>query len=164
MRTRLYVCLLALVAGLGLSGCEEQRPEQIHWQLQLEPDEDPHGAEAEQGNVPVWAARREGEATLLWLEKTTARVRAMTVETGGQAEMEGFQVHLLGLASGLRVDASGAFLDDENVDNPAAFVEIRHGGKVIYHGWLYAKFPELFGMDDSGWKIWLKAIRLRHAP
>ncbi|RMG91002.1 MAG: DUF2155 domain-containing protein [Zetaproteobacteria bacterium] len=149
---------------MGLTGCEDKQPKQIHWQLQLEADEDPHGAGVDQGDVPDWAARRTGVATLVWLEKATARVKTMEVDTGQQAEMEGFQVRLLGLASGLRVDTSGTFLDDENVDNPAAFVEIRRGGQLVYRGWLYVKFPELFGMDDSGWKIWLKAIRLRHAP
>jgi len=56
-----------------------------------------------------------------------------------------------------------AFLNDQNVDNPAALVEIRQDDKLIYRGWLYEKFPELFGMDNSEWKVWLKSITIRPA-
>jgi hypothetical protein len=81
---------------------------------------------------------------------------------GGMSVIEDWSIRLLGLASGLRVK-DGAFLNDENVDNAAALVEIRRNGKMVYSGWLYEKFPELFGIDDPEWKVWLKGITLRPA-
>ncbi len=155
----LRACLLMLLA---LGGCDNQQPEEIHWQMPLETEADPHGVQVGAA-VPDWAASRQGEAELVWLEKSTTRVQHVSLRTGETASVQGFEVHLLGLAQGLRNTSSGAFLDDQNVDNPAAFVEISRHGKGVYRGWLYAKFPEMFGMDNPQWKVWLKGINLRPA-
>jgi hypothetical protein len=40
-------------------------------------------------------------------------------------------------------------------------VEISKDGNVIYHGWLYQKFPEMFGPDITEWKIWAKDISIQ---
>ena len=59
------------------------------------------------------------------------------------------------------IDDSGTFIEDENVHNPAAFVELTYKGELVYRGWLYQEFPELFGPDTPGWKLWLKAVTVR---
>ena len=152
--------LLAIIALI--TACEQQQPEQIQWQLPFEAPEDPHGSKYSVSTVPDWATARQGEAEVIWLQKSTTRKVSTKTALGGMSHVEDWDIRLLGLASGLRVK-DRAFLNDENVDNAAALVEIRRNGKPMYRGWLYEKFPELFSMDDPEWKVWLKGITLQPA-
>ena len=147
---------------LMVVACEQEQREQIQWQLPLEAPEDPHGSKYSVSKVPDWATTRQGEAEVVWLQKSTTRKVSTQTALGGTSHVEDWTIQLLGLATGLRVKG-GAVLNDENVDNAAALVEIRHKGKPMYRGWIYEKFPELFSMDDQEWKVWLKGITLRPA-
>ena len=153
---------LILFTSLLISGCEQKEAQKIQWQLPLEAPEDPHGAQQNTNTIPEWAVARQGKAEIIWLEKNTTKKFTTTVTLGGGSHVKNWDIQLLGLASGLRVQNS-AFLNDENVDNPAALIELRKDGKLIYRGWLYENFPELFGMDNPEWKVWLKGITLRPA-
>ncbi len=153
---------LLLSTSLFMTACEQQQSKQIEWQLPLEAPEDPHGAQSRSNTIPDWAVARQGEAEIAWLQKNTSKIFTSKLTLGGGTRVQNWDIQLLGLASGLRVKNS-SFLNDENVDNPAALVDIRQDGKLIYRGWLYEKFPELFGMDNSEWKVWLKGITLRPA-
>ena len=152
---------LFAVALLMLSGCEQKQADQIEWQLPLEAQDDPHGSQSLDA-VPEWAVTQAGEAELVWLEKSTTKIILSTVTLGTAVQVKEWDVQLLGLATGLRVENS-TFLNDENVHNPAAFVQLSKDGVIHYRGWLYQNFPELFGMDDLEWKVWLKGITLRAA-
>ena len=158
------IALIALFLSMSLliSGCEEKQVQKIQWQLPLEAPEDPHGAQQHINSIPEWAVAHQGKAEIIWLEKNTTKTFTTTVTLGGGSRMKDWDIQLLGLASGLRVQNS-AFLNDENVHNPAALIELRKDGKLIYRGWLYENFPELFGMDNPEWKVWLKGITLRPA-
>jgi len=101
-----------------------------------------------------------GSASIALLHTDTARTFDAELTEDKPAESGGFTIRLLGLAEGLRIKG-GAFIDDKNVHNPAAFVEISRNGKVIYHGWLYQDFPEMFGPDIVDWKIWVKDISIQ---
>jgi len=156
--------LISLIISLALliTACEQKQSDQIQWQLPLEAPEDPHGAQQNSASVPEWAVAQQGEAKIVWLQKNTSKILTTTIALGGATRIQKWDIQLLGLASGLRVK-NKAFLNDQNVDNPAALVEIRQDNKLIYRGWLYEKFPELFGMDNPEWKVWLKSITLRPA-
>ena len=157
---RIVLFLLAIMALL--TACEQEQREQIQWQMPLEAPEDPHGSKHSVSTVPDWATALQGEAEVVWLQKNTTRKVSTQTALGGISHVEDWNIQLLGLATGLRVKG-GAFMNDENVDNAAALVEIRHKGNIMYRGWLYEKFPELFSMDDPEWKVWLKGITLRPA-
>ncbi|MDQ6997359.1 MAG: DUF2155 domain-containing protein [Mariprofundus sp.] len=154
--------LLIIAVGFFITACEQKQAEQIQWQLPLAAPEDPHGSQQPINNVPEWAVARQGEAEIVWLEKNTTHRFTTTLALGGGSHLKNWDIQLLGLASGLRVQNS-TFINDENVDNAAALVELRQDGKLIYRGWLYEQFPELFGMDNPEWKVWLKGITLRAA-
>ena len=158
--TALITLLLCL--SLFLTACEQKQAEQIQWQLPLAAPEDPHGSRQHINTVPEWAVARQGEAEIVWLEKNTTHRFTTKVALGGGSHLKNWDIQLLGLASGLRVKNS-TFINDENVDNAAALVELRQDGEVVYRGWLYEQFPELFGMDNPEWKVWLKGITLRPA-
>ncbi|MDX8404874.1 MAG: DUF2155 domain-containing protein [Mariprofundus sp.] len=154
--------IVAFVAAVLLSGgCEQQKPENIQWQLPLQAPEDPHGPQSNVA-IPAWAADNRGDAELVWLHKSTTHLKTTTLAVGGSAEIADWHIRLLGLASGLRIK-NKAFIDDRNMHNPAALVELSRGGEVVYRGWLYQEFPELFGLDDPEWKVWLKGINIRGA-
>jgi hypothetical protein len=143
-----------------LCSCDQQKPEQqIQWQLPLATPQDPHGASTAQA-LPDWAKAEHGSASIALLHTDTAQTFEADVREDMPVASGAFTIRLLGLAQGLRIK-SGAFIDDKNVHNPAAFVEISEQGKVIYRGWLYQDFPEMFGPDTVDWKIWVKDISIQ---
>ncbi|MDQ6970490.1 MAG: DUF2155 domain-containing protein [Mariprofundus sp.] len=156
--------LISILLSIALlsTGCEQKQPDKIQWQLPLEAPYDPHGAQQNISTVPPWAVSQQGEAEIVWLQKNTSKIFTRNIALGGATRIQNWDIQLLGLASGLRLK-NKAFLNDQNVDNPAALVDIRQGNKLIYRGWLYEKFPELFGIDNPEWKVWLKSITLRPA-
>jgi len=149
----LVVCCLLIV------GCGQQESEQIEWQLPLSAPSDPHGSRVQQ-DLPDWAAEQTGHADLMLLQKSTTRLTPIGLDIGGEFDVGKIHLRLLGLANGLRLH-SGSYIDDENVHNPAAFVEVSLAGKMIYRGWLYQEFPELFGPDMADWKLGLKSINIQ---
>ncbi|MDX8411487.1 MAG: DUF2155 domain-containing protein [Mariprofundaceae bacterium] len=154
----LAVCL-ALVSGMA--ACGKDDGEQIQWQLPLTVPPDPHGA-AISDALPEWAQQATGEAYIEALAKDEARSSNMQLSMGGSASAFGINIELLGLARGLRMK-SGAYIDDTNVHNPAAFIEVKEGDAVLYRGWLYQEFPEMFGPDLAKVKLLLKSVSLEEA-
>jgi len=159
-RRNVILSSLALLACcLVIAACGQQKSEQIEWQLPLSAPSDPHGAMVRQA-LPDWASAQQGNASLMLLQKSTARIFPLELDMGGESATMDVHVSLLGLSSGLRLK-SGSYIDDENMHNPAAFVEVSLADKVIYRGWLYQEFPELFGPDMADWKLWLKHINIQ---
>ena len=156
--TPVWIGLLLMVLVL-CSGCENKPENNIQWQLPLQAPEDVHQSDLH-AVLPEWAAAREGHIDLVFLHKNTARKSLVSVVKGQVVSFESWKIRVLGLAQGLRVK-SGAFLDDKSVHNAAAFVELLRDDKLMYRGWLYQEFPELFGLDDAGWKVWLKSVNIQ---
>ncbi len=152
---------LVLLLALALPGCSQNESQQIDWQLPLAAPNDPHGASANQ-MLPEWAAMARGSAELVLLQKNTALSATLQLVSDMDVDFKGMHFRLLGLADGLRLK-SGSYIDDKNVHNPAAFVEISRDKRQIYRGWLYQEFPELFGPDMANWKLWLKNVVIEAA-
>ncbi len=155
----IFAPFVLVLCCLVLAGCGQQRPKQIKWQLPLSAASDPHGASVRQV-LPEWAAGQTGHADLVLLQKSTTRLTPVGLAIGGEWEAGNIHIKLLGLAKGLRIKA-GSYIDDKNVHNPAAFVEVSMAKKMVYRGWLYQEFPELFGPDMVDWKLWLKSISIQ---
>ncbi len=150
--------IFALAFLALVSGCEVEQSKEIEWQLPLSVPDDPHAATT--GNtLPKWATLIEGSASLVFLHKSTTRLSQIELENGNKAKLGDWYIELLGLASGLRVKGH-TFINDEAIANPAAFVRLSLVNKVVYEGWLYQEFPELFGMDNLYWKVWVKDITM----
>jgi len=150
--------LLALSLAMFLTACEQEKSKEIEWQLPLSVPDDPHAASL--GNaLPAWAEQTQGTAKIVFLQKSTARLTSVALERGNEKELGDWRIELLGLAHGLRVKGH-AFIDDEKVKNPAAYVRLSLQQKIKYEGWLYQDFPELFGMDNSDWKVWVEDVTM----
>ncbi len=159
---RVAVAALILASLLLLLACDGDGSGSIQWQLPLTSPPDPHGAQQSQA-LPAWAAMNQGSARFMLLQTGTARTFSMQVSSGASAEVQGVRVRLLGLAAHLRMK-SGTYIEDENVHNPAAYVEVSEKGRRIYRGWLYQEFPEMFGPDSPNWRLWLKQVHIKPSP
>ncbi len=132
------------------------------------PAEDPH-AGAGPAPAAVQGFLHEGRARLVWLNTWEARNYAVEAEAGapfsGPSDWHG---RVLALARALgRRDGAWADLGASGADapaNPAAFVELFRGPKLVYRGWLFAAFPMLFGPEAGGWKVRLAGITIPPAP
>ncbi len=150
--------LLVLSLSMLLTACENEKSKEIEWQLPLSVSDDPHATTA--GNeLPEWATITEGKAKIFFLQKSTAEVLSVEVAKGNTSRLEDWSIELLGLAKGLRVKGH-ALIDDKSVLNPAVFVRISLKKEVMYEGWLYQDFPELFGIDNSDWKVWVQDVTM----
>jgi len=142
------------------SSCEKtDKHESIHWQLPLQSSNDLHASQNNE-ELPQWAASEDGHVILRFLHRNTAEVTEIPLSLGDDVIFSSWHVRLLGLARGLRIE-SGHMIDDAKVDNPAAFVELSLHQQLMYRGWLYLDFPELFGLDNPHWKVWLKDVTFR---
>jgi hypothetical protein len=148
--------LLALGLSIFLTACDGEKVREIEWQLPLSVPNDPH-ASSEGNELPDWAELMQGKAKVVFLQKSTARLFAVEIENGSVKELGDWHIQLQGLALGLRVK-DHTFINDEQVPNPAAFITLRQNGALMYKGWLYQDFPELFGMDNSDWKVWVEDV------
>jgi len=150
--------LLVISMTMVLTACDGEKSKEIEWQLPLSVPDDPHASNV--GNeLPEWATAIEGKAKIVFLQKSTTSIFAVEVENGHSTKRSNWDVELLGLAQGLRVKGH-TFINDTEVDNLAAYVRLSHEGKMMYEGWLYKDFPELFGMDNSDWKVWLENVTM----
>jgi len=154
-----YIFAIAATLAL-LAGCGGDERETIQWQLPLTAPQDPHGGQSDQSLIPEWAAANKGTAKLMFLKTSTAQTFDVEVVSDERKMFHDWDIMLLGMAKGLRTQ-NGSFIDDENVHNPAAFVELTLKGEPVYRGWIYQEFPELFGPDTPGWKLWLKGVTVR---
>ncbi|MDX8392133.1 MAG: DUF2155 domain-containing protein [Mariprofundaceae bacterium] len=143
---------------LFLSACGQDESQDIDWQLPLAVSNDPHSATVNQV-LPEWAAAAQGRAEIVLLQKNTALDFTVQLASGMDADFQGMHFRLLGLAAGLRLK-TGSYIDDKNVHNPAAFVQISRDDRQIYRGWLYQAFPELFGPDMMNWKLRLSHVEI----
>ena len=154
--------VLAVMLTFTFTACDGEKAKEIEWQLPLSVPTDPH-ASSEGNQLPEWATTVQGHAKIVFLEKSTARINVVDIENGSKGTFKNWTVQLQGLAQGLRVKGH-TFINDENVSNPAGFVTLYDGKSLMYEGWLYQNFPELFGMDNSRWKVWIKDVTMPPSP
>ncbi|MDQ6953826.1 MAG: DUF2155 domain-containing protein [Mariprofundaceae bacterium] len=141
------------------TGCDNKQQNSIQWQLPLQAPEDAHTAKI-YADMPAWAGLNQGQIELVFLHKNTARKTVISVSKGQVVSFKNWRIRVLGLAQGLRIK-SGALLDDPDMHNAAAFVALENNEKLVYRGWFYQEFPELFGLDDPNWKVWLKSMNIQ---
>ncbi len=159
MMPRVTPLLLVLLLS-AMAGCEQDVPQPIQWQLPLTSAPDPHRAERS-GEPPSWATANDGFISLRLLSTTTTRQYPLRIPLNGEVSVQDLSIRLLGLARGLRVRSDGTLFDDPKVHNPAAFLQVRRGGALLFSGWVYQQFPEMFTPDIAGWKFFLGDATLR---
>ncbi|MDX8388493.1 MAG: DUF2155 domain-containing protein [Ghiorsea sp.] len=144
--------------AIFLTACDREETKTIEWQLPLSVPTDPH-ASSKGNQLPEWATLAEGKATVFFLEKSTTRTFEVEIRNGNTKKSKDWTIQLQGLAQGLRIK-DHTFINDENMHNPAGFVTLHYRDAVMYEGWLYQDFPELFGMDNSDWKVRIKEVTM----
>ncbi len=150
--------LLGLSLAVFLSACDGEKTQEIEWQLPLSVPTDPH-ASAKAKQLPDWAMNNQGNATVVVLNKATTRIFEVNVQNGSEKKTNDWSIQLQGLAQGLRIK-DNTLINDTSISNPAAFVALYYRDTLMYEGWLYQDFPELFGMDNSHWKVWIKDVTM----
>ncbi|HTO77673.1 MAG TPA: hypothetical protein VMQ61_16500 [Thermoanaerobaculia bacterium] len=95
--------------------------------------------------VPDAVKQAYSGVSLVWRDATTGKTGALSVPLGGSAELPG---------SGLTVAADvflPAFTMSNEVitssgiepENPAARIRVSEGGKEIFSGWIFKRFPDV---------------------
>jgi len=152
--------ILSLILPVIITACNQEPPQPIQWQLPLTTATDPHRA-THNTTLPNWASLREGSVHLRLLSTTSGKQYPLLIPMRGEASAQDIIVRLTGLANGLRTHSGGLMFDDPEVTNPAAFIEIHRNQKLLFSGWIYREFPEMFTPDIAGWKFFLDDAIIR---
>jgi hypothetical protein len=150
-----------LLSAFSLSCGEKGRPDpDIRMAISHQPAESETGGEAEAGGnphagaapripdrleVPDAVKQAYSGVSLAWRDAQTGKTGALEVPLGGSAELAG---------SGLTVTADvflPAFTMSSDVitssgiepENPAARIRVSEGGKEIFSGWIFKRFPDV---------------------
>lgn len=140
-----------------LASCENDNVTQIEWMIPMQPSNDQHTTSALDESVPDWAKKESMSADIVLLSKNRAQTWRYHMTQDVVVRHRNISIELLGVSQHLRISKDG-YIEDENVQNPAAFVRVFKHDHIVYQGWLYQAFPELFGLEDPEWQIWLKHI------
>ncbi len=124
----------------------------------MQPSQDDHSSSTLADQVPAWAVHEGMSVDISLLSKHKARRWDYHLDADTVVKRDDMTIELLGVTHGLRVDKNG-YREDDDVDNPAAWLRIMKKGHIIYEGWMYQKFPELFGLDDPEWWISIRAVQ-----
>ncbi|HTX52395.1 MAG TPA: DUF2155 domain-containing protein [Candidatus Baltobacteraceae bacterium] len=83
--------------------------------------------------------------------------QVFTVKLGGDAEVpgSGLTVHATEFLPALQVVGDGVTSASNEPVNPAALVAISEGGKEIFRGWLFGKFPDMQPFEHPKYRITL---------
>jgi len=153
---------ILLILPIAIFGCNEEAPQPIQWQLPLTTASDPHQS-SQHGSLPRWATQQQGSIRLRLLATNSDKQYPLTIPMHGEASVQDIAVRLTGLAHGLRVHNGGLIFDDPKTNNPEAFIEIRRNHQLLFSGWIYRDFPEMFTPDIAGWKFFLDDATIRAA-
>ncbi len=154
-----FLRVLFFLLPWWLTACGGNDVAQIEWMIPMQPSQDQHSTSSLDGEVPTWAVHRGMAADLMLLHKRQARHWRYHVTEENPLHRDALRIELLGVSQHLRIGPDGYF-EDEAIDNPAAYVRILKQGHTVYQGWLYQNFPELFGLDDPDWQVWLRGVQL----
>jgi hypothetical protein len=83
--------------------------------------------------------------------------QVFTVKLGGQLDIPGskLQVRVGEFLPALQVSGSEITSASNNPSNPAVMVTVSEGGKEIFKGWLFSKFPEMQPFEHPTYRITL---------
>ncbi|MDQ6975260.1 MAG: DUF2155 domain-containing protein [Mariprofundaceae bacterium] len=140
-----------------LSSCENDNVTQIEWMIPMQPSNDQHTTSALDKTMPDWAEKEGMAIDIMLLSKSRAQTWSYHLTKDVSVKHRNLTIELLGVSQYLRVGAAG-YIEDQSVNNPAAFVRIFKHEHIVYEGWLYQEFPELFGLEDPEWQVWLKHV------
>jgi hypothetical protein len=153
---RIFLMLLTCTS-LMLSACENDNPTQIEWMIPMQPSNDKHTNTSLTQAVPEWAVKEGMAVDVIILSKFRAQRWNYHLGSDTVIHHRGLTVELLGISQHLRIGKQG-YIEDAKVNNPAAFIRVLKHDHLIYQGWIYQEFPELFGLEDPEWQIWLKHV------
>lgn len=157
-RTRInllfYLILIAL-SSMIITGCENKNSTQIEWMIPIEPSSDSHTMNTVNQEVPAWAKKPGMAADIILLSKNRAQTWNFHLTAEKIVHHRDVDIELLGTSQHLRFGKNG-YIEDPKVINPAAFIRVFKQQHIIYQGWIYRDFPELFGLEDPEWQVWLK--------
>jgi len=151
---RSFLLLLPFFA-LFLHGCENDNLTQIEWMIPMQPSNDKHTNTNVNQEPPAWSIKKGMAADIIILSTHRAQRWDYHLDSDSIVHHRDLTIELLGTAQHLRVGKQG-YIEDNTVDNPAAFIRVLKQDHPVYQGWIYQEFPELFGLEDPEWQIWLK--------
>jgi len=151
---RIFLMLLTCFT-LTLNACENDNLTRIEWMIPMQPSNDKHTNTSLDKEVPTWSIKKGMAVDIIILSKYRAQRWDYHLNSDTIIHHRDLTIELLGTSQHLRVDKQG-YLEDSTVNNPAAFIRVLKQDLPVYQGWIYQEFPELFGLEDPEWQIWLK--------
>jgi hypothetical protein len=107
--------------------------------------------------VPDGVRGKWQAVTLQVAPKTGGAPQRVTVPLGAHAQVPGSRLTLKAeeFLPALQVKDNAITSASNDPANPAALVVVSEEGKVIFRGWLFAKFPDMQPFEHPGYRITL---------
>jgi len=83
--------------------------------------------------------------------------QVFTVKLGGQLDIPGskLSIRIGDFLPALQVSGNEVTSASNNPTNPAVMVTVSEGGKEIFKGWLFGKFPEMQPFEHTTYRVTL---------
>lgn len=154
---------ILLLGALGLifafSSCKkkEEQPAQQMTPNQAAPSINLPQSEP-QVVVPDAVKNTWGKVVLVVEDKTTGKTSEATVNIGSDYNIPGsnMKIHVVDFLPDFKMSNNGITSVSNEPNNPAARVDIFDGGKQIFKGWLYARFPAIHPFQNDKYGVTLK--------
>ena len=92
------------------------------------------------------------------IDKQTANTKDYNIPIGGKVAISGsnIEVQTGDFLPDLKIEGNIYSSDSTQLLNPAIHVEIKEGGKEVFKGWLFQKFPSVHPFKHERFSITLK--------
>lgn len=172
---------VALVFGLGLGACKKKEEQPVPkspmmqpGQMQMPPGQMPPGQMPPgQRQMPPGLAIPKGElkvvvpdgvkgkwsaVKLIVEDKSTKKKQEFTVNLNSELKIPNSELKVAvgDFLPAFRMDAEKITSMSNDPNNPAVRVKISEGGKEIFKGWLYSKFPAIHPFEHPKYGVMLK--------
>lgn len=159
MLKKSILLLAALTLALGFASCkkkEEQQPPQ-----QMAPQQTPSIVMPKGGPqvvVPPDVKDAWKAVVLVIADKATGKTSETTVPIGSGYTIPGsaMKVEVVNFIPDFKMNGTEITSVSNEPNNPAAQVVVTDGGKQIFKGWLYAKYPAIHPFENDKYGVTLK--------
>jgi hypothetical protein len=165
MRVVVRVLIAVMAVVVLFVGCKKKEAQPVP-NVSTKPAMQQHGAPGEGHQakpeltvvVPDSVKGKWKQIKLAVEDKTSKKSSDYTINLGSDFDIpgSGLRIHVGDLLPDFKMNGSNITSSSNDPNNPAVNVEIFEGGKSVFKGWLYVKFPTIHPFEHPKYAVTMK--------